>query len=141
VLRPTTICYVLERSARLTPSKNRHCSLATMISVASTPQCGQAPHDPMTFALSACISIGLVASYLPQHYRIISSGSSEGFSPWFLLLGTFSVCLKTKRPEGPDSNVGDLLGATSSASSLLNVIALQWGILRCCSVWVRLSLL
>jgi hypothetical protein len=26
----------------------------------------------------------------PKHYRIISKGSSEGFSPWFLLLGSTS---------------------------------------------------
>jgi hypothetical protein len=56
---------------------------------ASPPKCGEAPHDSLSFALSACICIGLVASYLPQHYRIISSRSSEGFSPWFLLLGMF----------------------------------------------------
>lgn len=35
-----------------------------------------------------------------QHYRIIRKGSSEGFSPWFLLLGS-----------------------TSSASGMLNMYA------------------
>ena len=30
-------------------------------------------------------------SYLPQHYRIISRGTSEGISPWWVLLGTASA--------------------------------------------------
>ena len=29
--------------------------------------------------------------YVPQHFRIIDKGSSEGFSPWFLLLGSTSA--------------------------------------------------
>ncbi len=29
-------------------------------------------------------------SDIPKHYRIINKGSSEGFSPWFLLLGATS---------------------------------------------------
>lgn len=35
--------------------------------------------------------IGLVISYLPQHYRIASRRTSEGMSPWFVLLGTTSA--------------------------------------------------
>jgi hypothetical protein len=31
-----------------------------------------------------------VCCVTPKHYRIISKGSSEGFSPWFLLLGSTS---------------------------------------------------
>lgn len=37
------------------------------------------------------ILIGLLISYLPQHYRIISRGTSEGISPYFVLLGTTSA--------------------------------------------------
>lgn len=59
--------------------------------------------------LSLIIIIGLFISYLPQHHRIISSKSSQGISPWFLLLGS-----------------------TSSTSSLINVLTLQWGVVRCC---------
>ncbi|KAL7421380.1 hypothetical protein Q5752_004265 [Cryptotrichosporon argae] len=47
----------------------------------------------------------------PAHIRIISAKSSEGFSPWYLLLG-----------------------ATSSASGLLNLLIVQWPILQCCRV-------
>ncbi|ORY79718.1 hypothetical protein BCR35DRAFT_291450 [Leucosporidium creatinivorum] len=66
-------------------------------------------HDQTTMILSLLIVIGLVVSYLPQHLRIIRNKNSEGFSPWFLLLG-----------------------ATSSASSLLNILTLQWGQVACC---------
>jgi hypothetical protein len=37
------------------------------------------------------ILVGLLISYLPQHYRIISRGTSEGISPYFVLLGTTSA--------------------------------------------------
>ncbi|KZW00380.1 hypothetical protein EXIGLDRAFT_738753 [Exidia glandulosa HHB12029] len=68
-------------------------------------------HDTLTSVFTALLLLGLIASYLPQHWRIISKKSSEGFSPWFLLLGS-----------------------TSSASVMLNVVALQWGVIKCCSV-------
>ena len=37
------------------------------------------------------ILIGLVLSYIPQHWRIIRRKSSEGISPYFVLLGTTSA--------------------------------------------------
>ncbi|KAF8513720.1 hypothetical protein BU17DRAFT_77149 [Hysterangium stoloniferum] len=67
-------------------------------------------HDAFTAVLTTGLCLGLVLSYLPQHYRIISKNSSEGFSPWYLLLGS-----------------------TSSASGMLNVIMLQWDVVKCCS--------
>jgi len=66
-------------------------------------------HDIFTTILTTGLCLGLVLSYLPQHYRIISKNTSEGFSPWYLLLGS-----------------------TSSASGMLNVVMLQWDIVRCC---------
>lgn len=33
----------------------------------------------------------MLVSYLPQHYRIISRGTAEGISPYFVLLGTTSA--------------------------------------------------
>jgi len=68
-------------------------------------------HDPIALSLSIFLCFGLVVSYLPQIIRIIHKKSSLGFSPWFLLLG-----------------------ATSSSSSFLNLVALQWGLVRCCNV-------
>ena len=40
--------------------------------------------------LSRLILLGILISYLPQHHRIISRRSSEGISPYFVLLGTTS---------------------------------------------------
>ncbi|KAI1790051.1 hypothetical protein LXA43DRAFT_1150161 [Ganoderma leucocontextum] len=68
-------------------------------------------HDASANALTAFMCIGITISYLPQHWRIISAKSSEGFSPWFLLLGS-----------------------TSSASAMLNIIVMQWGLISCCQV-------
>ena len=36
------------------------------------------------------ILAGILVSYLPQHYRLISRRSSAGISPYFVLLGTTS---------------------------------------------------
>jgi hypothetical protein len=41
--------------------------------------------------LCSIILLGILVSYLPQHYRIISRGTSEGISPYFVLLGTTSA--------------------------------------------------
>ncbi|KAI0357937.1 hypothetical protein OH77DRAFT_1475815 [Trametes cingulata] len=68
-------------------------------------------HNAVQNALTAFMCIGITISYLPQHWRTISAKSSEGFSPWFLLLGS-----------------------TSSASGMLNIIVMQWGLIKCCRV-------
>lgn len=49
----------------------------------------QAP-SYLNLALSIFILLGILVSYLPQHYRIIARGTSEGISPYFILLGTTS---------------------------------------------------
>ncbi|TYJ52047.1 hypothetical protein B9479_007348 [Cryptococcus floricola] len=76
----------------------------------SPDQC-TATHDVPTLVLSLVLITGLVISYLPQHLAIISARTSEGISPWYLLLG-----------------------ATSSASGVLNLLIVQWPLFRCCSV-------
>ncbi|KAF8128946.1 hypothetical protein EV363DRAFT_1220844 [Boletus edulis] len=53
---------------------------------------------------------GLCLSYAPQLLRIIRAGTSIGFSPWFLLLGS-----------------------TSSAAAMFNLITLQFPVIRCCT--------
>ncbi|KYK59175.1 hypothetical protein DCS_00305 [Drechmeria coniospora] len=45
----------------------------------------------LELSVSIFILIGLLISYLPQHYRIISRGTAEGISPYFVLLGTTSA--------------------------------------------------
>jgi len=37
------------------------------------------------------IAAGILVSYLPQHFKIIINKTSEGISPWFLLLGSISM--------------------------------------------------
>jgi len=49
----------------------------------------QAP-SYVNLTLSILILFGILISYLPQHYRIIARGTSEGISPYFILLGTTS---------------------------------------------------
>ncbi|OCK78774.1 PQ loop repeat protein-like protein [Lepidopterella palustris CBS 459.81] len=46
--------------------------------------------DISNFVVSIIIVLGILVSYLPQHYRIISRKSSRGISPMFVLLGTVS---------------------------------------------------
>ncbi|KAG8908290.1 hypothetical protein FRB99_007824 [Tulasnella sp. 403] len=75
----------------------------------SIPELCQFDHDTASLIIQTFLLIGIVISYLPQHIRIIAQGSSEGFSPWFLLLGS-----------------------TSASSGLINVIALQWESMKCC---------
>ncbi|KAF8341215.1 uncharacterized protein EI90DRAFT_3278902 [Cantharellus anzutake] len=66
-------------------------------------------HDPLALVLTVGVTIGIIVSYLPQHFRIVTKRSSEGLSPWFLLLGS-----------------------TSCAAGMLNVVALQWPVIKCC---------
>ncbi|KAH8680957.1 ATP synthase F0 [Xylariales sp. PMI_506] len=43
------------------------------------------------FFVSILIILGIMFSYMLQHYRIISRGTSEGISPYFVLLGVTSA--------------------------------------------------
>lgn len=58
----------------------------------------------LNFYISLALCIGIFISYVPQHIRIIHRKSSEGISPWFLLLGItsgfcafFNILLISKR--------------------------------------------
>ncbi|CAJ0904865.1 9732_t:CDS:2, partial [Entrophospora sp. SA101] len=64
---------------------------------------------PIDVSLSVFIALGMLISYLPQVHRIISHKTSEGLSPWFLLLGT-----------------------TSATCSLFNILLLQYEMIDCC---------
>lgn len=44
----------------------------------------------LNLALSIFLLVGILVSYIPQHYRIIHRRTSEGISPYFILLGTTS---------------------------------------------------
>ncbi|SCV69148.1 BQ2448_2168 [Microbotryum intermedium] len=87
--------------------------------IASPSTCKAAyQHDSTTQILSTLIIVGLVVSYLPQHYRIIRNKTSDGFSPFFLLLGS------TSRHVHPPPARGH--------PALLNIVTLQWGQVACC---------
>ncbi|CAK7564321.1 MAG: hypothetical protein SEPTF4163_002210 [Sporothrix epigloea] len=45
----------------------------------------------MNLIVSMIILVGMLISYLPQHWRIIARGTSEGISPYFVLLGVTSA--------------------------------------------------
>ncbi|RPB07680.1 hypothetical protein P167DRAFT_529688 [Morchella conica CCBAS932] len=63
----------------------------------------------VNFAFSTCILLGILGSYIPQHYKIIARGSSEGISPLFVLLG-----------------------ATGGTCGFVNILILSQGVLGCC---------
>ncbi|KAI6165191.1 hypothetical protein EDD17DRAFT_1556444 [Pisolithus thermaeus] len=75
----------------------------------SVPETCHFASDWAADALTVALVFGMFASYIPQHLRIIRAGTSIGFSPWFLLLGS-----------------------TSSAAAMLNIITMQGPVLRCC---------
>ncbi|KAF2754365.1 PQ loop repeat protein-like protein [Pseudovirgaria hyperparasitica] len=54
-------------------------------------RCNELAHpDPANFGISLFLLVGIIVSYLPQHYKIISRRSSHGISSVFVLLGTVS---------------------------------------------------
>lgn len=83
-----------------------------MISLTTPQECSSfdAPYN-LNFYISVLLAIGIFVSYLPQHARIIQRRSSEGISPWFLLLGV-----------------------TSGVCAVFNILLLSRHIYDCCSV-------
>ncbi|KAI9190280.1 hypothetical protein H9P43_001713 [Blastocladiella emersonii ATCC 22665] len=75
-----------------------------------------APHSDAGLVFSTLLLAGIVISYVPQQAKIVLRKSSEGLSPWFLLLG-----------------------AIATISTVANVLLLQFGVLACCSVWSPLA--
>ena len=97
-------------------------------------RCEALAHPNITnFLVSCLIVVGIVVSYLPQHYRIIARRSSEGLSPYFVLLGTTSgtcaianiLTLPTSRADIGCCKVND---SFSCIAGLLGIaqIGLQW---------------
>ncbi|KAJ1967418.1 hypothetical protein IWQ62_001870 [Dispira parvispora] len=75
-------------------------------------QCLPQPHTVFDTSLGVFLCIGTLFSYLPQVIKIIHRRSSEGFSPYFVLLGS--------------------VGAFSNVN---NIILLQLHGIMCCRVW------
>lgn len=83
--------------------------------------------------MSSCILVGLLISYLPQHYRIISRRTSEGISPWFVLLGTTSATsgfanILTVPPSRQDMACCSQVEPTECLFGLLGIaqLGVQW---------------
>ncbi|KAJ1906345.1 hypothetical protein LPJ81_001398 [Coemansia sp. IMI 209127] len=72
--------------------------------------CKETP-SPQNTILTAILCIGTFLSYLPQHIKIVSRRSSDGISPYFILLG-----------------------AAGAGSNITNIILLQFIALQCCTV-------
>ncbi|GJC78235.1 PQ-loop repeat protein [Colletotrichum tofieldiae] len=87
----------------------------------------------LNLTISIIILLGLVVSYLPQHYRIIARGTSEGISPWFVLLGVTSATagfanILTVPPSRRDIACCSELGTFECAAGLLGIaqLGVQW---------------
>jgi len=79
--------------------------------------------------------IGILVSYLPQHFKIIARRSSEGISPYFLLLGTTSgTCaianILTLPTSREDMGCCRVIGPFACAAGLLGIV--QVGIIWSC---------
>lgn len=103
--------------------------------MAATDRCERlASPNIGNFIVSCLILLGLLLSYFPQHYRIIRRRTTEGLSPWWILLGTTSgtcavgniLLLPISRTDMACCSVND---AFSCFAGLLGIaqIGVQWG--------------
>ena len=98
VLRPWTTSLPLPPCSTFPPSQS--------------PRANPTITNPLVERASL-ILLGIFVSYVPQHYRIIQRRSSEGISPYFVLLGS-----------------------TAGSSAFANILLLSRTVadLRCCRV-------
>lgn len=88
----------------------------------------------LTFVLAVVIVVGILVSYLPQHLRIILRRSSEGISPYFVLLGTTSGTFALANILTLPRSQADIaccyeISRFACISGLLGIaqVAVQWG--------------
>lgn len=101
----------------------------------TSSQCARLAHpNPYTVSLAAFILCGIVVSYLPQHLKIISRRSSEGLSPWWVLLGGLSSIAAIGNILVLPASRADVkcckeLTGGECAAALLGIaqLGLQWG--------------
>ncbi|PSN62003.1 PQ loop repeat protein-like protein [Corynespora cassiicola Philippines] len=102
--------------------------------IADSDRCRELSHpDLFNFCVSVFIVLGILVSYLPQHYKIISRRSSRGLSPLFVLLGsvsgTASITNILTLPESTrDMGCCKEIGTFPCAAALLGIvqIGVQW---------------
>lgn len=100
-----------------------------------SPRCNELAHPSIpTTVLALFIVVGILVSYLPQHLRIITRRSSEGLSPYFVLLGTTSstfaiVNILTLPQSQEDIACCGEISRGACAAGLLGIaqVAVQWG--------------
>ncbi|KAG9233079.1 hypothetical protein BJ875DRAFT_58319 [Amylocarpus encephaloides] len=87
----------------------------------------------LNLTLSIFILIAILLSYLPQHYRIIARGTSEGLSPYFILLGaTSGTCAFANILVSPVSRADvaccKVVSIFDCATGLLGIVqvGMQW---------------
>ncbi|KAI4672105.1 uncharacterized protein J4E78_000605 [Alternaria triticimaculans] len=98
------------------------------------PRCTELAYpDLVNFGVSVFIVLGILVSYLPQHYKIISRRSSRGLSPMFVLLGTVSGTASIANiltlPESTrDMGCCKEIGSFPCAAAMLGIvqIGVQW---------------
>ncbi|CAD6504726.1 BgTH12-00231 [Blumeria graminis f. sp. triticale] len=87
----------------------------------------------LNFIVSILILLGILISYFPQHYRIIARRTSEGISPYFIVLGVTSgtcalanvLTLPASRTEIACCKVISTFECTSGLLGIAQVAA-QW---------------
>jgi len=116
----------------------RQCDLVpfstTKMDPSTTSHCEHLTHpSPLTTGLAAVLLVGILVSYLPQHLKILSRRSSEGLSPWWVLLGALSSIaalgnILTLPASRQDIGCCQELGKGECAAALLGVgqIGCQW---------------
>lgn len=89
--------------------------------------------DPFAVILAAFLVAGIIVSYLPQHVKIASRRSSEGLSPWWVLLGGLSSIAAIGNilvlPESrKDAACCKVVSGKACAAALLGIaqIGVQW---------------
>ncbi|QIW99040.1 hypothetical protein AMS68_004558 [Peltaster fructicola] len=89
--------------------------------------------NPWAVSLAAFLIVGILISYIPQHLKIISRRSSEGLSPWWVLLGSLSSIAAIGNILVLPASRADIrcckeLDGSSCAAALLGVaqIGCQW---------------
>ncbi|KAF2859297.1 hypothetical protein K470DRAFT_219441 [Piedraia hortae CBS 480.64] len=89
--------------------------------------------DPLPICLAALVTTGILVSYVPQHKKLISNGTSEGLSPWWVLLGALSSIaavgnILTLPASRQDAACCTRISGGACAAALLGIaqIGLQW---------------
>lgn len=105
-----------------------------LTSSALSAHCDHLAHPaPATVFLAAILVVGILVSYLPQHAKIIQNRTSEGLSPWWVLLGGLSSIaaignILTLPASREDMRCCKEIGGGKCAAALLGVVQIgcQW---------------